>query len=136
MAEKVPGWIGRILLPQLGEIKGEIVGLNGKVDGLAGRLEAVEGRLHGVEDSLKGVEGRLNGVEGRVQGVEGKLDALEGRMWGEFAAVHTDIKRLDDKMSVEIRRLDERMVGFERRQELADKIADITGRVATLEARK
>jgi len=34
MAEKVPGWLEKILLPQLGELKGGIKARNGRLTGL------------------------------------------------------------------------------------------------------
>ena len=94
MAEKVPSWLERILLPQIREVKGELKGLNGR------------------------------------------MDALEGRMEGEFSAVHSEIRRLDEKIAVEIKRMDERMSGLENTLKLGDRISAVENRVTTLEARK
>ena len=39
MAEKVPGWLEKILLPQLGELKGEIKAVNGRLTGLESKID-------------------------------------------------------------------------------------------------
>ena len=38
MAEKVPGWIERLLLPRLSSIEGELKGLKGELNGLRGEM--------------------------------------------------------------------------------------------------
>jgi chromosome segregation ATPase len=84
MAEKVPGWLERILLPQLSELKGEIKVVNAKIDGLDQKLAT-------------------------------RIDGLEGKMQSEFKTVHTEIKRLDDKIDA------------------LDKRTDLTQRLAVVE---
>ncbi len=60
MAERIPGWLERVLLPQVSELKGE-------------------------------------------------LKALNARMDGEFTAVHSEIRRVEEKLGTKIDELDMRM---------------------------
>jgi len=70
MAEKVLGWLEKILLPQLSELRGEVRAVNGRIDGLEGKFA-----------------GKFETLEGKVQGLGNKMD-------GQFAAVHSEIRRL------------------------------------------
>lgn len=40
----------------------------------------------------------LNSIKGEVKGLNGRIDGLEGRMTGQFEAVRSEIKRLDQKI--------------------------------------
>jgi hypothetical protein len=95
MVEKVPGWLERILLPQLSELKGEIKVVNAKIEGVDEKIEAK--------------------MEGLDQKLTAGIDGLQGRMQAEFGAVHTEIKRLDDKIDA------------------LDKRTDVTQRLAVVE---
>jgi hypothetical protein len=48
-AEKIPGWIERLLLPKLSKISGEIRAVNGRIDALESnmntRIDSLERRL-------------------------------------------------------------------------------------------
>ena len=136
MAEKVPGWLQRILLPQISELKGDIKRLEGRIDGVDGRIEGVDSRIEGVEGTIEGIEGRIEGVEGKIEGLEGQINGLQGRMDGGFAAVHSELKRLDEKFTGEFRRLDQRMDSMDKKIEYGDRFSVIEKRLATLEARK
>ena len=82
MAEKVPGWLEKILLPQMSELRGELKSVNGRIDGLQGK------------------------IEGRFEALGGKIGGLEDKMEGQFAAVHSEIRRLDGKMEALDKRID------------------------------
>jgi hypothetical protein len=86
MVEKVPGWLERILLPQLSELKGEMKAVNAKIEGVEGRLEA---KMDGLDQKLTVT-----------------IVGLEGRMQGEFRTLHAEIKRLDDKIDALDKRTD------------------------------
>jgi hypothetical protein len=86
MAEKIPGWIERILLPELSELKGEVKVVNAKIEGVGERLEA---KIDSLDEKLAA-----------------KIDGLEGRVQGELKAVHAEIKRLDDKIDALEQRTD------------------------------
>src|ERR1700691_3465532 len=55
--DEVPGWLEKILLPQVGELKGEI----------------------------RAVNGRLTGLESKTEGLDHKIQRLENKFDGEFA---------------------------------------------------
>ncbi|MDG7014029.1 MAG: hypothetical protein JRN11_01325 [Nitrososphaerota archaeon] len=93
MAEKVPGWIERLLLPRLSSIEGE----------------------------LKGLKGELNG--------------LRGEMGGEFRAVHSETRRLDEKVDSLRNESLTRFEGIEKRLDFARDLGVLQTKVAELEAR-
>lgn len=97
MAEKVPGWMERLLLPRLSSIEGELKGFRGESRGefkaahsevarLDGKVDAVNERLATKIDEL---DARLTArideldkrwdVAQRLAAVEGKVHELETR---------------------------------------------------------
>ena len=86
MAEKVPGWLERVLLPQITELKGEIRVLSTTIDGLDEKIDAK--------------------IDGLDQKLTARIDGLEGRMDSEFKLVHGEIRRLDDKIDALDKRTD------------------------------
>ena len=93
MAEKVPGWIERLLLPRLSSIEGE----------------------------LKGLKGELNG--------------LRGEMGGEFKAVHSETRRLDEKIDSLRNETLTRFDGIEKRLDFARDLGVLQTKVTELETR-
>ncbi|MCL4356194.1 MAG: hypothetical protein JRM79_00185 [Nitrososphaerota archaeon] len=93
MAEKVPGWIERLLLPRLSSIEGE----------------------------LKALKGELNG--------------LRGEMRGEFKAVHSETRRLDEKIDSLRNETLTRFDGIEKRLDFARDLGVLQTKVTELEAR-
>jgi len=63
MAEKVPGWLERILLPQISGVKGELKAVNARIDGLEGKMD-----------------GEFKAVHSEIRRVDQKIDSLEKRM--------------------------------------------------------
>lgn len=49
MAERIPGWLERVLLPQVSELKGELKALNARMDG---EFTAVHSEISRVEEKL------------------------------------------------------------------------------------
>ncbi|MDG7003432.1 MAG: hypothetical protein JRN56_05970 [Nitrososphaerota archaeon] len=93
MAEKVPGWIERLLLPRLSSIEGE----------------------------LKALKGELNG--------------LRGEMRGELKAVHSETRRLDEKIDSLRNETLTRFDGIEKRLDFARDLGVLQTKVTELEAR-
>ena len=95
LATRVPGWLERVLLPQMNELKGEI----------------------------KALAARVGGFESKVE--------------GEFRAVHSEIKRVDEKIESSDKRLDTRIDALDKKLEIRmdslDKRMDVTQRVAVTE---
>lgn len=101
MAEKVPGWLERILLPQISEMKGEIKAINAKMDG---EFKVVHSEIKRVEETLgtriERVEETLGTRIERVEGTLGtKIDELDKRMdvTRRLAAVEEQVKELRAK---------------------------------------
>ncbi|MDV3278730.1 MAG: hypothetical protein LYZ69_09765 [Nitrososphaerales archaeon] len=79
MAEKVPGWLERVLLPQISEVKGELKAINARMDG---EFKVVHSEIKRVEQTL--------GT---------KIDELDRRMdvTQRLAAVEEQLKELRAK---------------------------------------
>jgi uncharacterized protein YqgV (UPF0045/DUF77 family) len=71
MAEKVPSWLERILLPQISEVKGELKAMNARMDG---EFRAVHSEIGRVEDKLSSEIARVEETLGT------KIDELDKRM--------------------------------------------------------
>jgi len=76
MAEKVPGWVERVLLPQIGEIKGELRAMNARMDG---EFKAVHSEIRRAEEVL--------GV--KIDGLEKRMDVTQ-----RLAVVEEQLKEL------------------------------------------
>ena len=74
MAEKIPGWLERVLLPQISDIKGEIRAVNGRIDALEGRMQ------------------------GEFAAVHSEIKRLDERMDVEFQRMDSEFKRIDERM--------------------------------------
>ena len=86
LAEKIPGWLERVLLPQITELKGEVKVLSARIDGLDEKIDAK--------------------IDGLDQKLTARIDGLEGRMDSEFKLVHGEIRGLDDKIDALDKRTD------------------------------
>jgi tetrahydromethanopterin S-methyltransferase subunit G len=86
MAEKVPGWLGRVLIPQISEVKGELKTINARMDG------------------------------------------FEGKMEGEFKAVHSEIKKVEEKLGTSIDELDKRLDVTQRLAVVEEQVKELLAR--------
>ena len=93
MATRVPGWLGRVPLPQMNELKGEI----------------------------KALDAKLGGLESKVE--------------GEFRAVHSEIRRLDEKANSNSKRLEEKVDALDKRMDVTQRVAVIEEKMRELESR-
>jgi archaellum component FlaC len=75
LAEKVPGWVERLLIPTLESRVRAIV----KEE--LGHLEkTMNARFEGIEARFGGVDARFDGVEAKLDAVNTRIDSLEKRM--------------------------------------------------------
>ncbi len=63
MASKVPGWLERVLLPQLNELKGEIKALDARVGGFESK---VEGEFKAVHSEVRRLDEKIDGLDKRM----------------------------------------------------------------------
>ena len=49
MVEKVPGWLQRVLIPQIGEMKGELKAMNARMEG---DFKVLHSEIKRVEETL------------------------------------------------------------------------------------
>lgn len=52
MAEKVPGWIERLLLPKLSSMEGDLKAINSEIKRLETKIDSLDERLNTRIDSL------------------------------------------------------------------------------------
>jgi predicted nuclease with TOPRIM domain len=71
MADKVRGWLERVLLPQISEVKGELRAMSGRIDG---EFKAVHSEIKSVEDTLS------TKIEEADRRLSSKIDELDKRM--------------------------------------------------------
>lgn len=57
MAEKIPGWLERIILPQISELKGDIKAMDARM----------EGEFKVVHSEIKRLDQKIDGVDQRGQ---------------------------------------------------------------------
>jgi hypothetical protein len=90
MAEKVPGWLERVLLPQISELKGDVKVVDARIIGLDAKISNLDEKLSGRIDAL---DEKIDGVEKRL---ESKIDAVDKRMdvTQRLAVVETQLKEL------------------------------------------
>jgi len=62
MAEKVPGWLERVLLPQVSEIKEETKALDAKLGGFQAE---VEGEFRAVHSEISRLDQKVGAVDER-----------------------------------------------------------------------
>jgi uncharacterized protein YqgV (UPF0045/DUF77 family) len=67
LAANVPGWLERVLLPQLSEFKGELRAMNARI----------EGEFRSIHSEIRGVDEKIDSLDRRR---EAKVDALDKRM--------------------------------------------------------
>lgn len=83
MAEKVPGWLERVLLPQISEVKGELKAMNARISGLEGKME---GEFKAVHSEIKRVEEKLGT---KIDELDKRLDVTQ-----RLAVVEEQVKEL------------------------------------------
>ncbi|MBI3116450.1 MAG: hypothetical protein HYZ12_03840 [Thaumarchaeota archaeon] len=119
MAEKIPGWLERLLLPRLSALEGELKAFRGEVDG----------EFRGLRGELNGLRGELNGFGGQLEGFRTELKGLRGEMEGGFKAVHSDMRRVEETLAV-------RLDGLEKRGDVLPRLAVLETRVTELEDKR
>jgi peptidoglycan hydrolase CwlO-like protein len=81
-AEKAPGWLQRILLPELSEIKGELKAVNARIDSLNTKIEGTNTKIDEMDKRLSseiaGLRELVNLTQ-RVTILEAKVKEQETR---------------------------------------------------------
>jgi hypothetical protein len=97
MAEKIPAWLERVLLPQISELKGEVKVLSTRIDAMDERLSS---RIDSLDEKLSS---RMDGLDTKMDLVDKKLsskiDELDKRfdMTQRLAVVEAQLKDLRAK---------------------------------------
>jgi tetrahydromethanopterin S-methyltransferase subunit G len=122
MAEKIPSWLERVLLPQISELKGEVKVLHTRIDGLGEKIDGAERRL---ESKIGEADKRLGD----------KIDEVDKRLCEKIDEVD---KRLESKIDDGDKRLESMIAGVDMRLgakiDGLDKRLDMTQRLAVVEA--
>jgi len=88
VAEKIPGWIERLLLPRLSSLEGEVKAFRGEV---AGELKAVNGRIDSLEKQMLSLRNEINA---RFDALESKVALVE-----DVARLKIEVKALAEKIA-------------------------------------
>ena len=95
MAEKVPSWLGRLLLPKLSEISGDIKALNARIDSLEKtmntRFETVNARIGYLQESMNA---RFEAVNTRIDSLEKRMPVIE-----ELTAIKIRLADLEKRVT-------------------------------------
>lgn len=83
MAEKLPGWLERVLLPQISDVKAEIKIVNARIDALDQKLSA---RIDGLSSKIDEVDKRLSF---KIDELDKRLDVTQ-----RLAVVEEQVKEL------------------------------------------
>lgn len=126
VAEKIPGWVERILIPSLesrvrGVVREEIDHLaklqDAKFEAVNTRFDSLEKRIN---DRFDAVDARFLGVDARFDGMNAKFDAMDTK----FDAMNTRFDGVDEKFE-----------SLEKRIALIQDVADLKARLAAVEKR-
>jgi capsule polysaccharide export protein KpsE/RkpR len=102
-AEKIPSWIERLLMPLLGEIKGELKAINTKIDALESNMNA---KFEGVDIKISSLDERIaslrNETKTEFTGLNYRLDSLEKRIpvIEKITALEIKIAELEKRLAV------------------------------------
>ncbi len=93
MAARAPGWLERVLLPQMNEMKGEIKAIDARIEGFEGK---VEGEFRAVHSEIKRLDEKIDSSAGRL---EEKIDSLDKRMdvTQRVAVIEEKMRELESK---------------------------------------
>jgi len=132
VAEKVPGWVARILLPEIRaivkeEVASEVKRLDEKMDLLRNELlseiKRVDERLGG---EIKRVDERLGAEIKRVdEKLSAEIKRVDERLGAEIKRVEAELRGMDEKLTAKID-------GLERALPLASRLAVLEAEVKEL----
>lgn len=81
MAEKTLGWLQRVLLPELSEMKGEVKAVHSEIKRLDGKVDSLRNemntRFEAVDSRFESVDRRFEAVVTRIDGLEKRLDVAD-----------------------------------------------------------
>ncbi len=87
IAEKAPGWVTRILLPEIAEMKGELKNINTRIDALDSKIDSVRNEL----------KADIARVESKVQA---DIARLESKVQADIARLESIVLDLDKRLDI------------------------------------
>ena len=94
MAEKVPGWIERLLLPRLSSMEGELKGLKGELSGFRGEAGGEFKASHSETRRLdEKIDSLRNEVLTRFESLEKRLDFAK-----DFGVLQAKVAELEARL--------------------------------------
>jgi DNA repair exonuclease SbcCD ATPase subunit len=80
IAEKAPGWVTRILLPEIAEMKGELKNVNTRIDELDKRLsDKIDSLRNELKSDISRVDSSVGDLDKRLDIVQ-RLSVLEAKL--------------------------------------------------------
>ncbi len=86
IAEKVPGWVGRFLIPEIERV------VEKEVDGLRREINA---RFEAVDTKFEAVNTKFEGVNARLDGIEKRFDLVQ-----DVAVMKAELKEIREKAAM------------------------------------
>jgi hypothetical protein len=139
VAEKVPSWVARILLPELRAIVKEEVAaevkrveekMSGEITALRTDIKRIEEKMGSeitaIRSDIKRVEEKISS---EITSLRTDIKRVEEKMSGEITALRTDIKRIEDTLSTKVDSLGKML-------DLVKQVAVLEAKVKELEAKQ
>jgi tetrahydromethanopterin S-methyltransferase subunit G len=92
VAEKVPGWVGRFLIPEIERVvEKEVESLRREMNA---RFEAIDTKFESIDARFDAIDTRFEAVNARLDGIEKRFDLVQ-----DVAVLKAEMKEIQEKMS-------------------------------------
>jgi chromosome segregation ATPase len=102
LAEKAPGWVTRILLPEIAELKGEIKNINTRIDELDKRLSnKIDSSFDSLTSKIDSNSVLLNSkIDSNFDSLTSKIDSLRNELKSDISRVDSRVEDLDKRLDI------------------------------------
>jgi len=97
IAEKVPGWVGRFLIPEIERVvEKEVEGLrreiNARFEAIDSKFDALDRRFEAIDRRFEAIDSKFDGVNARLEGIDKRFDLVQ-----DIAVLKAQVEELRDK---------------------------------------
>ncbi len=101
IAEKVPAWLERVLLPSLNEIRGEIKAVNTRIDSLDEKMDIKITALDEKIDSLRNeTKTEISSLNIKISSVDERITSLRNETKSEFTGLNYRLDSIENRIPV------------------------------------
>ena len=104
VAEKVPGWVGRILIPEIKrvvekEVESLRCEMSAKFEAIDRKFEAIDSRFVAMDAKFEAIDTRFEAIDTKFEAVNARLDAIEKRfdLVRDVAVLKAQVKEIQEK---------------------------------------